>query len=450
MPPTTHAADAADRLDPWGFGTTASDEPTALIEFTGLSDSDLDDLDADAALDDDANAAVLELVNRRAAPLPAAPSRPAPWSSIEAGSTSAPPPASTLAALPRPVVVSAVAPVTAVQVRGTPSPARPFSRDMAGVLALFTLVVLGQAIYIGLSLTGEVRASEAPTGELVLSSHPAGARVAIDGQDHGVTPLVASVPVGRHRVEVTGGSGAPQTLNAEVTAGATWKRHLVFAAAGPATLAALRIESAAEGTVVWLDGAAVGRTPLALRDLNAGAHTVRAQFPAGGAVERRVTLTAGETVAMVLEAPTVKTATPTGPASGWVSVQTPFAVQISEDGRGIGSSDSERILVTAGPHVFELANGALGFTTTMKVSVSAGHTAPLVVDAPRTAVQVNAQPWAEVLVDGRLVGETPLANVLLPIGPHQFVFRHPEFGEHAQPVIVRLNAPNRVTADLRK
>ena len=107
-------------------------------------------------------------------------------------------------------------------------------------------------------------------------------------------------------------------------------------------------------------------------------------------------------------------------------------------------------MVTAGPHVFELTHAALGFRATVKVVVHAGRTEPLVVEAPRTAVQVNAQPWAEVFVDGRLLGETPLANLQLPIGMHQFLFRHPEFGERTQSVAVRLDTSNRVTADLRR
>ena len=86
----------------------------------------------------------------------------------------------------------------------------------------------------------------------------------------------------------------------------------------------------------------------------------------------------------------------------------------------------------------------------MKTVVGAGRTEALACRDPPAAVHVNAQPWAEVAVDGRVLGETPLANLLLPIGVHQFVFRHPEFGERTQSVTVRLNTPNRVTADLRR
>ena len=41
-------------------------------------------------------------------------------------------------------------------------------------------------------------------------------------------------------------------------------------------------------------------------------------------------------------------------------------------------------------------------------------------------VQINAQPWAEISIDGAVVGVTPLAGVLLTPGPHRFEARFPD------------------------
>ncbi len=465
MQPNAHTADATDRFDPWGFGTTAADEPTVIVAA---------DPDRLVAVTDDADAhdAVLKLVARVAdspsiTAWPRAPWPPAALASVPAAEPAVEPAVALASALPSTAIIPvAPAPKTA-PAASTPSipsisvvlpsasrAGRLFSTDMVGVLAVCALVILGQALYIGLSLTGEVRASAAPTGEVVVSSHPAGAQVAIDGKDHGTTPVVVSLPVGRHRVEVTNSTGVPQLLEAEVTEGVRWTRHLELAPTPAAVAAvvtgALRIDTAVAGAAVWIDGTPAGRTPLAVPALAAGPHTVRVQFAGGSIVERRVALAAGETVSLVLDAPAAKAAAPTGPASGWVRVQTPFDVQVLEAGQVVGTSASERILVTAGPHVFELVNAALGFRSTVKVVVGTGRTEPLIVDSPRALVQVNAQPWAEVLVDGRVAGDTPLANLQLPIGVHQFVFRHPEFGERSQTVTVRLDTPNRITADLRR
>jgi serine/threonine-protein kinase len=62
----------------------------------------------------------------------------------------------------------------------------------------------------------------------------------------------------------------------------------------------------------------------------------------------------------------------------------------------------------------------------------------------------NAIPWAEVWVDGRQVGETPLANVSVPIGSHEVLFRHPELGEKHVRALVTATAPAKVSVDMRQ
>ena len=47
-------------------------------------------------------------------------------------------------------------------------------------------------------------------------------------------------------------------------------------------------------------------------------------------------------------------------------------------------------------------------------------------------VNLNALPWAEVWIDGRRIGETPLANIKIPLGDHEAVFRHPQLSERRQ------------------
>jgi serine/threonine-protein kinase len=62
---------------------------------------------------------------------------------------------------------------------------------------------------------------------------------------------------------------------------------------------------------------------------------------------------------------------------------------------------------------------------------------------------INAIPWAEVLVDGARVGETPIGNITVPIGLHEVLFRHPELGERRLSVTVTTREPLKVGVDLR-
>ena len=82
--------------------------------------------------------------------------------------------------------------------------------------------------------------------------------------------------------------------------------------------------------------------------------------------------------------------------------------------------------------------------------MAAGRTTTLRVDPPQVTVSVNARPWAEILVDGASVGQTPIANLLVPVGSHDVVFRNPQHGDRRQTVVVTANGPNRITADLTK
>jgi hypothetical protein len=107
-------------------------------------------------------------------------------------------------------------------------------------------------------------------------------------------------------------------------------------------------------------------------------------------------------------------------------------------------------MVSAGKHELEIVNQPLGFHETTVVQVLAGKVAPVKIEWPTGVIAVNALPWAEVWIDGNKVGDTPIGNLSLPIGPHEITFRNPELGELKHAVTVALNSPARVSVDLRK
>jgi hypothetical protein len=65
-------------------------------------------------------------------------------------------------------------------------------------------------------------------------------------------------------------------------------------------------------------------------------------------------------------------------------------------------------------------------------------------------MSINAVPWADVFIDGKPVGQTPLANVAVVIGKHEVVFRHPQFPEERQTVTVRADGPAKVSATFKQ
>ena len=55
-------------------------------------------------------------------------------------------------------------------------------------------------------------------------------------------------------------------------------------------------------------------------------------------------------------------------AAGWMSVSSPVPLQLREGGKVIGTSESDRLMLTAGDHDIEFANEALGFTVRRRSS----------------------------------------------------------------------------------
>ncbi len=75
--------------------------------------------------------------------------------------------------------------------------------------------------------------------------------------------------------------------------------------------------------------------------------------------------------------------------------------------------------------------------------------APAVTAAPQPGMlQIVVRPWAEVSIDGRLVGTTPMDRVPLPAGPHTLSLRHPAYEALARAVAIKPGETTRLVIDL--
>jgi hypothetical protein len=188
--------------------------------------------------------------------------------------------------------------------------------------------------------------------------------------------------------------------------------------------------------------------------LNAGGQTrtIPVRMTAGGQVAQFIDLPAAAGAEVEPAPVTPAAAEPAGPpqvVAGWIAITAPIAVEVHERGRLLGTSASERIMLSVGRHELELSNPALGYRAIRVVQVAPGKVSTMAIELPMGTLALNATPWAEVWVDGEKVGETPIGNVPISIGIHDVLFRHPELGEQRHAVTVTLAGPARVTADLR-
>jgi hypothetical protein len=276
---------------------------------------------------------------------------------------------------------------------------------------------------------------------LSVQTNPPGVAVFVDGESRGNTPARLSLGAGSHIVELRG-RGVPRVIPVNVTAGAEVSQYLEL----PETPSAgsLLVQSDPPGARVTVDGVEHGVAPVSVADLAPGDHEVVLHAQGGAPVRQHVMIQAGVTSSVL--APVVAAQ---GPVSGWLSVKAPVMMEIKESGRLIGTTDSDRLMMSAGRHEIELVNETLGYRATKVVQVIPGKVAPLAIELPQGTINLNALPWAEVWIDGRRIGETPIGNLAIPIGPHEILFRHPQYGERKQAVSVTMSAPVRLSVDMK-
>jgi hypothetical protein len=199
----------------------------------------------------------------------------------------------------------------------------------------------------------------------------------------------------------------------------------------------IEIETQPAGARVFLDGKPAGETPLAIDSVSVGRHTLTFESSAG-TIRRTVRVEAGKT--LTVDVPIY---------SGWVGIFAPIVLDVAANGRSIGTTEESRLMLPPGRHELTLSNKELGYSVIQTVDIEPGEVRSVTLD-PQGVVNVNAAPWAEVWIDGRKAGDTPIANLKLPLGAREILFKHPQFGERRVTVTVKANAPGAVTVDMRR
>jgi hypothetical protein len=333
--------------------------------------------------------------------------------------------------------------------RGTTGPTHQRTRMRPRSAWMFAVSASIVAV-IGIAAAARIRERQVPPrgasqqGKLTVNTDPDGADVLIDGQQRGATPLSVMLEAGTHSLTVRR-NGIERAVPISIDAGSNVTHHLDMGApvSTVTVTGQMTVVTNPPGARVTIDGAVVGVSPATIQNVTPTHHVV-AVFSDAGSGERVVSVEPGGTTSIVFELPKS-----TGGA-GWLAIAAPFDVQVLESGQIVGSSDTPRIMMPAGRHNLVMANSGLQYEESRRVDVAAGKVATLRIEPPKASLSVNARPWADVAIDEKDVGQTPLSNLLVPIGRHEITFRHPQFGERRQTVVVTTNGPNRVAADMNK
>ena len=223
---------------------------------------------------------------------------------------------------------------------------------------------------------------------------------------------------------------------------------LLYTRPAPAAAPAfpMMLESPQSGDTVLINGQSVGVTPLMLT-LTPDMRTLEIQ-------------SRPEPASLASAGPPAKSPAPPTPAetaiaeaaarqrSGGLRLSSPIEIQVLEGDRVLGSSANGPIVAKAGRHDLEFINSTFGFRSRQQVEIKPNQIVDMTITPPPGRVSINVTPWAQVWINGTAVGETPLANLPMPVGEHQVTFRHPQLGERSEKFIVRPSSLTRVSATL--
>jgi hypothetical protein len=386
--------------------------------------------------------------------------------------------------LPLTMATGAYAASTTADTLPATRPRTPFWRI---ALVIIVLIAIAEVAYL-LVRTLQPSAATTLQGTLSVESTPAGADVSIDGVPRGRTPLRLELAPGAHVVDV--GAGASKRSGTVSVTGGAQQSHRVDLTAAPArattggatapsaTLASIEVRSEPAGARVTIDGVDRGRTPLVVSGLAAGRRQVQVSGPFRP-ITRQVTLVAGQQASLSVAPPRptpeepraaapsatdsgaavqagvtsttdAASARPAATGRGWITIDSPLVLRVMRNGDYLGTSEDRRIQLPAGTHVIALENESVNFREVRNVEVPTNRGVAIAVALPQGALNINAAPWAEVFVDNQRIGETPVSQLALPIGPHEILYRHPQYGDRRITVIVKVGTPGRTFVDFTK
>ena len=275
-------------------------------------------------------------------------------------------------------------------------------------------------------------------GWLVVHTKPAGIQISVDGMVLGKTPFATALAPGRHTIELRYGT-ATRVVPVEISAGVQTEQTLAWG--NGFTTGQASITSTPAGSKVSIDGRQMGATPITVSDLLPGKHEVTVEGPKGSATA----------ILLIEPGETTELDVPVYP--GWASVLSPVQLDILLDGKRIGSTEIEKMMLAAGKHLLQLENGSLGYKGSVEVRVRPGATTSVSV-VPRTKVAVEAPEGTELSVNGEPMGTLPNARLEVPLGTAEFVMRYKDEERRLvvpvtmlSPVTVKFDAATTVEPD---
>ena len=282
-------------------------------------------------------------------------------------------------------------------------------------------------------------------GAILVTSDQVGADVFLDGQRKDATPaLLSGVPEGPHELEVKKG-GMTWKQIVTVVGNQQLKVQAQLQPAGPPT-GTLRVVSSIPGAEVFIDGEMKGTVNSTIANVPVGQHVVEVRSAGYAPQTLEVSIAAGEQRVARADLSTQ----PQKPQTAHLRVVTPVPnAEVFIDGSSAGPAPIDRNDLPPGKHYVDVR--AKGYAE-WKREVDLDPAQPTVLTAELSASGtlkiLSNVSGAQVLIDGQVVGKTPLTLDTVQAGEHMVEVKQTGYVTARQPFQIAGGEQKILAADL--
>ncbi|MDB4969096.1 MAG: hypothetical protein JWN44_4785 [Myxococcales bacterium] len=267
-------------------------------------------------------------------------------------------------------------------------------------------------------------------GALLVTSDQAGADVYLDGQRRDSTPaLLSDIPEGQHSLEVKKGELSWKQI-VTVVGGQQQKVQAQLAAAGPA-VGSLRVVCSTAGAEVYVDGEVKGTVNSSIQNVPVGQHIVEVRARGFAPQTVEVTVAAGEQRVARVDL----SSQPEKPVTARLRIVTPVPnAEVFIDGASAGPAPFDKNDLAPGKHfVIVRARGYAEWKREVELDPAQPTTLSAELSASGTVKILSNVAGAAVLIDGQVVGKTPVVLDNIAAGEHLVEVKQPGYVDAKQP-----------------
>lgn len=349
--------------------------------------------------------------------------------------------------------------VSKKQIERTQKEKKPFFL-MLWLLALWALLVrfrypllfvliASLPILLGKLFSSKEEVKETPKQEqtlektFVFETTPTKCKISIDGEVRGETPL--NIPLTLNQQYQLGlEKDGYQSINQKITASPD-NTHFIFELTKNApTVGAIKIESNPAGAKVLIDGKDTEqRTPTIIDELAFDKEVeISIQKDGYKNYEKRVMINVPSqdlTVDLKKKGATLKLNV----------VPSNATIFLNKKSYGKTITDLSK------NQTYTLRVEAKGYLPDERKIKIDGDQLELDVELKKKETQtgtisISATPWATIIIDGKIVGTSPILSHTLGVGKHDVIFRHPDFPDVTKSINIKFNESHKLIIDLRQ